>query len=64
MDNTPVAQEEIVAALETPVDFNFELPDPEDDCLLAPRFATFLLSFVADLPNSVVSPDPETDEEP
>ena len=25
------SQEEIVAALETPVDFNFELPDPEDE---------------------------------
>ena len=31
MDNISVSQEEIVAALETPVDFNFELPDPEDE---------------------------------
>ncbi len=31
MDNITVSQEDIVAALETPVDFNFELPDPEDE---------------------------------
>ncbi len=30
MDNNTVSQEEIAAELETPVDFNFELPDPED----------------------------------
>ncbi len=33
MDNPTVSQEEIVAALETPVDFNFELPDPEDEAI-------------------------------
>ena len=33
MDNTIASQEEIVAALETPVDFNFELPDPEDEAI-------------------------------
>ena len=31
MDNVTVSQEEIVAALEIPADFNFDLPDPEDD---------------------------------
>lgn len=38
MDNTPVAQEEIVAALETPVDFNFDIPDPEDEGILEGEF--------------------------
>ncbi len=33
MDSTTVSQEEIAAALETPVDFNFELPDPEDEAI-------------------------------
>ncbi|MDJ0678228.1 MAG: hypothetical protein QNJ18_00030 [Xenococcaceae cyanobacterium MO_167.B52] len=33
MDNSAVSQEEIVAALETPVDFNFDLPDPEDEAI-------------------------------
>ncbi|HHP7231375.1 MAG TPA: hypothetical protein ACFCUY_11025, partial [Xenococcaceae cyanobacterium] len=33
MDSPTVSQEEIVAALETPVDFNFELPDPEDEAI-------------------------------
>jgi hypothetical protein len=31
MDDITVSSEEIVAALETPVDFNFDLPDPEDE---------------------------------
>ncbi|MEM9273016.1 MAG: hypothetical protein AAGA80_08650 [Cyanobacteria bacterium P01_F01_bin.143] len=38
MDNMPVAQEEIIAALETPVDFNFNLPDPEDEAILEGEF--------------------------
>ena len=38
MDNTPASQEEIVAALETPADFNFDLPDPEDDGILEGEF--------------------------
>jgi hypothetical protein len=29
--NGSLSQEEILAALETPVDFNFQLPDPEDE---------------------------------
>ncbi len=33
MDNPTVSQEEIVAALEIPVDFNFDLPDPEDEAI-------------------------------
>lgn len=31
MDDITVSSEEIVAALETPADFNFDLPDPEDE---------------------------------
>ena len=38
MDNRSVSQEEIVAALETPVDFNFDLPDPEDEGILEGEF--------------------------
>ncbi|GAB4227691.1 MAG: hypothetical protein Kow0049_08090 [Stanieria sp.] len=30
-ENSSISQEEIVAALKTPVDFNFQLPDPEDE---------------------------------
>ena len=30
-DNLSSSSEEIIAALETPVDFNFDLPDPEDE---------------------------------
>jgi len=38
MDNTPASQEEIVAALEAPADFNFDLPDPEDEAILEGEF--------------------------
>lgn len=31
MEDITVSSEEIIAALETPVDFNFDLPDPEDE---------------------------------
>lgn len=31
MSELPVSPADLVAALETPVDFNFELPDPEDE---------------------------------
>ena len=31
VDGNGVSNEEIVAALEIPADFNFELPDPEDE---------------------------------
>lgn len=31
MVQVPASTEEIVAALETPVDFNFQIPDPEDE---------------------------------
>ena len=33
MVETAVSPEEIAAALETPVDFNFQLPDPEDEAI-------------------------------
>jgi hypothetical protein len=35
---TPPSPDEIVAALETPVDFNFQLPDPEDEGILESDF--------------------------
>ncbi len=38
MDNTPASQEEIIAALETSLDFNFDLPDPEDEGILEGEF--------------------------
>lgn len=31
MNQVPPTEDDIIAALETPVDFNFELPDPEDE---------------------------------
>jgi hypothetical protein len=31
MNQIPPSEDDIIAALETPVDFNFELPDPEDE---------------------------------
>ena len=35
---TPTSADEIVAALETPVDFNFQLPDPEDEGIQESEF--------------------------
>lgn len=38
MINTALSPDEIVAALETPVDFNFQLPDPEDESIQETEF--------------------------
>lgn len=38
VNGTGISQEEIVAALEIPADFNFSLPDPEDDAIQESEF--------------------------
>ncbi len=38
MVQTPASAEELIAALETPVDFNFQIPDPEDEEILEADF--------------------------